>query len=204
VGHDFSRFRRPQMLVVANAVFSWAPVNPVQVSALAAWAPTGSGTVANNVDLAVSQAALERGRLWERTVFTDLATLVAALPTTDVLLVYQQSSASNADLTAAGSTLADPLADFLRGGGVVVVVDSLNGNAGTWQLLNAAGLLSVASAAAITGTRVEVLAPGDAVASGVSLTYVAERNSVRFDSTEVTQVVGDGTGPVVIHKVFTP
>ena len=104
----------------------------------------------------------------------------------------------------AGGTLAAPLADFLRRGRVVVVVDSLNGNAGTWQLLDAAGLLSVASATDVTGTRVDVLAPGDAVASGVSLTYVAERNSVRFDSAEISQVVGDATGPVVIHRVFTP
>ena len=72
------------------------------------------------------------------------------------------------------------------------------------QLLDAAGLLSVASATDVTGTRVDVLAPGDAVASGVSLTYVAERNSVRFDSAEISQVVGDATGPVVIHRVFTP
>ena len=126
------------------------------------------------------------------------------MPATDVLLIYQQSLATDAELTAAGGTLAAPLADYLRRGGVVVAVDSLNGNSGTWQLLDAAGLLSVASAGDITGTRVDVLAPGDAVASGVPLTYVAERNSIRFDSTEVTQVVGDATGPVVIHEVFTP
>jgi hypothetical protein len=192
------------MLLIANAVFLWAPVNPVRVSAYAAWAPTGAGTAANNVDLALSQAALERGRLWERTVVADTAALAAALPESDVLLVYQQSSAADADLDAAGAALAAPLSDFLRRGGVVLVVDSLTGNAGTWQLLDAAGLLSVLSCSDITGSRVNVLVPGDAVASGLPLTYVAERNSVRFESAEFTQVVGDGTGPVVLHKVFMP
>jgi hypothetical protein len=204
VGHNFARFRRAQLLVVANAVFSWAAANPVRVAALTAWAPTGSGTAANNVDLALSQAALERGRTWERTPFTDVAALAAALESSDVLLIYEQSLAADTALRAAGTSLAAPLDTFLRRGGVVLVTDARTANNGTWQLLDSAGLIAATGCTDITGARISVVSPGDAIASSVPLNYVAERNSVRFDSTETTQVVGDGTGPVVIHKVITP
>jgi glutamate-1-semialdehyde aminotransferase len=86
----------------------------------------------------------------------------------------------------------------------VLVTDAATTNSGTWQLLDAAGLLAAAGCTSITGVRVNVVVPGDAIASGVPLSYVAERDSLRFDSAETTQVVGDGTGPVVIHKVVTP
>jgi hypothetical protein len=204
LGHNFQRFRRPQILLVGNPVFLWVPRNPVRVAALTAWAPTGSGTPANNVDLAISQASLERGRTWERTPVSDPAGVADAVAAADVLLVYEQSLADDAQLRAAGTTLAPVLSAFLRRGGVVVVTDFAGGNEGTWQLLDAAGIVAAAGATEITGSRVEVLAPGDAVASGVPLSYVAERGTVRFASGEATQVVGDRVGPVVIHKVFMP
>ncbi|MBN1773293.1 MAG: hypothetical protein JXB32_18670, partial [Deltaproteobacteria bacterium] len=204
VGHNFARFRRAQLLLVANAVFALAGSDPVRVAALTAWAPTEGGSAANNVDLAVTQAALERGRTWERTAFTDVGALGAALETFDLLLIYEQSLAGDAELRAAGAALAGAVESFLRRGGVVLLTDARTGNGGTWQLLDAAGLLTASGCTDVTEARLSVLAPGDAIASGVPLSYVAERDSVRFESSETNQVVGDGTGPVVIHKVVRP
>ena len=204
VGHNFARFRRAQMLLLANAVFSLSGTNPVRVAALTAWTRTGTGTAANNVDLAISQAALERGRTWERTALEDLVALGSALETSDVLLIYEQCLAGDSDLRAAGAALAGQLDAFLHRGGIVLMTDARTGNNGSWQLLDAAGLFAATGCTDITDARVSVLAPGDAIASGVPLTYVAERDSVRFESAETSQVVGDGTAPVVIHKVVRP
>ena len=129
------------------------------------------------------------------------------LASADVLVVYAQRDATDAELNAVGAEWSAALDTFVRRGGVVVVFDTNSGtNAGTFQLLSAAGLLAVASRTVITGTIVSVdpAALGDAVAIGVPPMYRAETTTVRFDTVEPLTIVRDALGPVVVHRVVIP
>ncbi len=202
IGHDYTTTRIGMNRVAGNAVFlgSGSPVR-VLVYEGRARAASIAGT-----DVAINQVATARGRTWARTPVTR-ADVPLMLASAEVLVVYAQRDATDADLQAIGTEWSVALLSFVHRGGVIVVFDTAGGaNVGTFQLLSSAGLLTVASHTVITGTTVSVDAAafGDAVAIGVPAMYRAETTSVRFDTTEPLTVVRDATGPVVVHRVVVP
>jgi len=77
-------------------------------------------------------------------------------------------------------------------------------NAGTWQILDAAGLFSATGIVDVSLDNLTVIQRTDAVALGMPAMYRAERSSVRFLTTEGTVVVTHPGGPVVIHRLVIP
>lgn len=201
VGHDYETSRIAMRRIVGNAVFL-ARTSPVSVVAY-----VGDATAASRAgtDNAIDATALALGRTWTRTVASSAA-VPGLLPTTDVLLVYAQRNASDAELAALGTAWGPALAPFLVRGGVVVVLDTVSGaNLGTWQILAAAGLLTATGVTEATGDTLRVAVPGDAVALGVPLTYRGERTTVSFATTNSVVVVTDSAGaPVVVHLTSVP
>ncbi len=199
VGHDYETSRPGVDRVAGNSVFL-ATGSPVEV---VVWEGTATAASIAGVDRAVDRVAAERGRSWNRIV-TPLDKILHELARADVLLIYPQAASTDMELTDAGAMLSVGVRSFLRLGGSVVVFDTPTAaNAGTWQFLTGGGFMSVSGLTDITGASVAVTAPGDAIAVGVPLTYAAETNSVRFDSTE-PEVVGHVDGPVVLHTVPLP
>jgi hypothetical protein len=199
IGHDYTQSRVGMNRLAGNAVFlaSGAPVRVLVYE--------GSATDASvqGVDRAIVQVADATGRDWEREV--ALADEVPfKLAQSEVLLVYSQHGATDAELLSLGTSWATALETFLRRGGVVVLFDGGGNHGGTWQVLDAAGLFLAEGRVDVSGEPVNVVAPGDAVALNVPRTYRAEANSVRFLTTEETVVTEHAQGPVVVHRVIVP
>jgi len=199
IGHDYARSRVGIRRVAGNGIFL-APGAPVEVLVY-----EGDATMQSirGVDRAIDQVATERGRAWVRDVAMRTQFLLQ-LDKADVLVIYPQADTADALLTDLGTEWSVGLASFLRRGGVVVSFDGLGSNGGTYQILQAAGQFVATARTEVTGDSLSVVAPGDAVALGVPLSYMAEMSTVRFDTMESRVVVQHVDGPVVVHRVVTP
>ena len=199
IGHDYQDSRSGQNRLAGNSVFI-APGAPVQVLVYEGDAVSGSIT---GVDAAIDQVSTELGRSWQRNVAADATDVITQLPFANVFLLYSQQGATDGALQALGSMWSAALSDFIGDGGVVVVFDGGGTHAGTYQVLEEAGLLSVTARAALSAQVVTVVAPGDAVAPNVPGSYLGETETVSFTFAGAgTVVVQHGTGPVVIHRTF--
>jgi hypothetical protein len=129
----------------------------------------------------------------------------------DELIIYDQPLASPSVLAALGLTWKSTLATFTAAGGVVLSLDGAQG-LGAMPLFNTnAGLLAMSHHTVIPkSTALDVVAPGDAVGSGVVTPFASELDSVHFTTSvpnggDVTYVVVDpmdgGQAPVVVHVV---
>lgn len=202
VGHSYRTSRVAMRRVAGNAVFMALGAN-VRVLVYPGDALRSS---INGVDQAIDEGAARRGRTWTRTEAADPAEVPTLLSGADVFVVYAQQRSDDATLSALGTDWSPALMTFLLRGGVVVVFDGGGSHAGTWQILDAAGLLSVSARTDISLDNVQVVAPADAVATGAPVRYRAERESVRFTTTDGVEVFehADTGSPVVVHRVFTP
>ena len=105
------------------------------------------------------------------------------------------------ELIANGDAWSRALLGFLARGGVIVLFDGGGTHAGTYQILQQAGLFFAQSRMRLTPRTVNVEAPADAVASSVPVQYQAQNQTVGFDTTEQIVVVRDRMSglPVVVH-----
>jgi len=202
IGHDYTTTRVSMNRIAGNSVFLGAGA-PVRVLVYEGRARVASIT---GTDLAINQVSTSGGRSWTRIPVTR-SEVPLMLASADVLVVYAQRDASDAELQSTGTEWGVAMTSFVRRGGVVAVFDTGgSANVGTFQLLSAAGLLAVTARTVITGAivTVDAAALGDAVAIGLPATYRAETTTVRFDTSDPLTVVRDATGPVVVHRVVAP
>ncbi|NOY93578.1 MAG: hypothetical protein GXP55_20530 [Deltaproteobacteria bacterium] len=200
VGHDYRNARRDMNRLVGNGVFL-APGAPVRVLVYEGDSRASSLT---GVDRAIDQTAVARGRTWTRSV-ASLGEVPLLLADADVFVVPSQQDAPDAALVKAGEQWGRALRSFLERGGVVVLMDGGSMvNAGTWQILDVAGLFSASGIVDVSLANLSVVARTDGVALGMPAMYRGERSSVRFLTTEGTVVVEHPEGPVVIHRLVIP
>lgn len=209
IGHDYSFSRPTKNRILGNAVFLW-PVNPVQ---LLLYASDATAAGISGADGAIAQVGTATGRTVNK-MYTTRDAVPGLLPSVDVFLIYNQSNASDSTLTQLGTDWAEALSTFVNRGGTVIVLDADQpGNAGTVQILYSARLLNLTRQASASGPNVtcNVVARGDALATGLSRSYWCQDYSTTFtlneSSTTITSVVestlGDASSaPVVISKIF--
>ena len=170
----------------------------------------------SNVKSIMNAAAAGAGRTIAYTVATqptDVSTGMTAL-NTDVLVIYDQSSAPASTLAGIGTGWVAAIGSFAHVGGIVIVLDGAGGqNPQMPDLIKNASMLDVSADTTINpNTALLVVAPSDAVGIGVVSPYGAAKTSVYFTCNEanvppVTYVVEDSkndagpTQPVVVHKV---
>lgn len=210
VGHDyrFGTTGSSQAKLLTNAVLL-PTSNPVRV--LSYEADADANAVKNVKAILAANAA---GRALSFTVSNNGADLAATNLTTsyDVVLVYDQGKATAGNLAALGTASASALGTFLKAGGVVVVLDGAEGHGGMPNFTTSAGLLDVAGHTSIpNGSQVQVVAPADAIGSGVASPYGAFSRSATLQPNEANggnvvyvakRVVGGVLGdPIVVHKV---
>lgn len=201
IGHDYATSRVGMNRLAGNAVFL-SRGSPVDVLV---W--EGGSTAASRLgtDAAIQQVARAIGRTWTRTVATDAAAVPLLLSSAHAFVIYAQAAGDDASLRALGAMWAVTLDSFVRRGGVVVLFEtSTAANAGTWQILDSAGLFRATGRTDTTGSVISVTAPADSVALRVPLSYSGERTTVRFATSEVTVVAADSMGPVVVHRTIVP
>jgi hypothetical protein len=209
IGHDYSSSRPTKNRILGNAVFLW-PINPVQLLVYA-----GDATAAGigGADGAIAQVATATGRQVNK-IYANSVAVPTLLSTVDVFLIYAQNGASDQTLTTLGTDWTAALTAFVGRGGTVIVLDGDQAdNAGTVQILSTAGLLNLTRQSSASGasTVCNVVARGDALATGLSRSYSCQANSTTFTLGEsnpsitsvVESVVGDAaSAPVVISKIF--
>ncbi|MCU0671263.1 MAG: hypothetical protein MUE69_00575 [Myxococcota bacterium] len=199
VGHSYDVSRVVIRRVVGNSVWL-ANAAEIDVGIYEGDART---TARNGVNRAIDESA--SGRVWNRMPLTDADAIVGALGELEVVLIHAQVGASDAELLALGAALGPFLRPYVAGGGVVVVLDGGGSHAGTWQILDAAGLLDAGGRTSIGNVTLDVVSPTDSVATGLPFQYRAETESVSFASDDGADVVvRHGADPVVLHRVVTP
>ncbi|MHC4475609.1 MAG: S8 family serine peptidase [Planctomycetota bacterium] len=130
--------------------------------------------------------------------------LDSMLPGHDVFLIPEPNvSVAPATLEVIGTFWKDTLQEFVNNGGIIVHCDG----SGRYGILTGAQLMDISSSSSCSGYSVNVVAPNDPVAEGVSSAYTAQSNSryYTYDTNDGGTVVAERTGyqedeAVVIHK----
>lgn len=203
VGHDFYERAAASDAIVGNAIYRLAPPGPIRVLEYTEHADMAEGGEPSNTRAAIAAHGLASGRSVTYTSLDDYRALPLVLADHEVLLVYEQENASEAELVAIGDAWARALAAFLEAGGLVVVCDYSGGDSGTFRVLEAAGVLSVSSSESVSlGASLEVASPSHPLAIGVSSPYSAPNGTRAYSTLDGVAVVTAGGVPVVVHKRF--
>jgi hypothetical protein len=212
IGHDYgSTYSAAQAKVLANALL----ISTASSLRVRSYEQYAAASAVANVKAILNAAAAGAGRTIAYTVAAQPADVSPGMTAanTDVLVVYDQSTAPPNTLAGIGSGWATTVANFAHVGGVVIVLDGGGGNDQMPDLMKNATILDVSSSTSINqGTALNVVAPADAVGIGVVSPYGAAKKSVYFACNEanggsVTYVVEDPendagpTQPVVVHKI---
>lgn len=197
IGHDMSNALPAAKRLAGNAIFLPAK----QTVKGLVYAERSTQTAKNGVDLTIADMSAITGRTFKRTNATSALSVPFLLSQADVFVIVAQANASDDVLLKNGDTWSRSLNTFVRRGGVIVLFDASGKNAGTYQLLQQAGLFTAAERVKLSPRTVTIEAPGDALASFVPTRYQAQNETVGFDTMEQTVVVRDTQSdlPVVIH-----
>jgi len=213
IGHDYgASYSAAQAKLLGNALLLSTATN-VRVRSYEQYAAAGAVSNVKAILNATAAAASRTVTYTTATTPTDVSPGMSAL-NTDVLVVYDQSSAPANALAAIGAGWASTISNFGHVGGVVIVLDGAGGAKPQMPaLIQSAGVLDVTGDTSITpGTPLDVVAPSDAIGLGVVSPYGAAKRSVYFACNEpnggtVTYVVEDPANdagpsqPVVVHKI---
>ena len=213
IGHDYrSDVNNAEInKVIGNAVFISANA-PVR---LLAYEEDATALSIVGTDNAIDDHPEAITRDWNKTIVSDANSVPFLLYSHNVFLIYAQTNATNTALTQLGDLWETALGEFIRRGGIIVLLESPSSNAGTYQLLEAAGLFDADARQSIPAAadRLTLVAGGDLVAgSGPSALPAAfdsllETSSFTgVTSPNTTIVVEDSvTGrPVVTHMAVPP
>jgi hypothetical protein len=198
IGHDMSNALPATQRLAGNAMF----LPPKATLSGLVYDADATGAAASAVHGLIAATAAARGRTFTQIASNPSAdTVPFLLSQADVFVIVAQANATDDVLLANGDIWSRALLGFLARGGVVVLYDGGGSNAGTYQILQQAGLFTAQSRTALSPRTVHIEARADAVASSVPVQYQAQNQTVGFDTLEQTVVVRDRTSglAVVIH-----
>lgn len=214
IGHDYRSDTNNAEInkIIGNTVFI-SPSAPVRVLAyqLDALPSAIQGT-----DNAIDEHPGATTRNWTKTVVTDPYAVPFYLYSHNVFLIYAQPDATDAELTELGEVWEVTLGDFIRRGGVVILLESPStNNAGTFQILEAANLFAAESRQSVPSAadRLSLVAGGDLIAgsgpSALPATFDSYQETSAFKevaSPNTTVVVEDDSteDAVVTHMAVPP
>jgi hypothetical protein len=198
IGHDFQTYSDDMRRLLGNAVF--LPNKDVTFAEYGG--KMASAIAVSNAHQVITKAESETGHKAIRIDVSD-GSIATQLPAADVFLIHSQVGATNTILLRLGQSWATALATFVRGGGIIVLLDGyadFSINAGTVQILAAAGLTNIAATDVVNGDACSVTTAGatDPVAKSVAATYTCPQNTYAFSGDGVP-VVTDLGHPVVLH-----
>jgi len=202
-----------QRVLLGNAVFL-TNQTPARVLAYVADTPTA---LRNTTLSTIAAAASALGRSYQLTEETNASNVVSNLNRSnyDVLLVYDQPTATAGELGTTGSSWNAVAQQFAKDGGTVVVLAGQGGVGEVGQLISGLGILNVSGLIDRVAERLYVQAPGDALGINVVSPFLGINDSCAFstaDSATGARVFvvtdanpNDGVGaPVVVHVIVQP
>ncbi len=152
--------------------------------------------------LAVVNEYAEDYQLANLTDYNDLASVIMDY---DVFLIPEQELLRNENITSIGAAWNGVLEPFVNNGGVLVVLDcygSLLSNpyGPSLQMLNATGIIAYVEGYGYPGSPLSVIDSNNALSRGILTSpFPATDGTCRFNVTGATNVIDDGTLPVVGH-----
>lgn len=186
IGHDYATHHAANARVLANAAglgknldlgITWWPGDPANHNAVVS---------------TLSSALQTQSRAWHTVTFPAMPA-PTAFATADVLIVDPQHGPP----PASAASWAPTIDAFVRGGGVVIVLEGAGGT--SYTLAAELGLYTVTPPVDVTGAHAVVSAPNDAISQQVLSPYAASTTSVAFPGATgavVTTLTGD---PIVFH-----
>lgn len=191
IGHDYRAYHAAAARLLGNAA---ALGGALEVRIALAGGPAPDPATAAAVGQALTAGLAATGRSWRA------VTLAEALPrdrVVDVLVLLPRTTPT-ADALAAGVAGRAALADFLAAGGTVIGLDGPGGT--TVDVMRGAELLAATAGDAATGHAIDVVAPDDALAVGVTSPYLGELGTTTFAGVAPGDAVAmDGAGVVAVH-----
>lgn len=133
-------------------------------------------------------------------MLTSYLNLDSMLPGHDVFLIPEpNSSVAPSTLEVIGAFWKNTLQNWVDNGGIVVHCDGSD----QYGILTGAELMNISLGDFCSYNNVDVVAPNDSIAEGVSSPYIAQPDSRYYSDGDETMVVEyAGYGAVVIHKLF--
>jgi cysteine-rich repeat protein len=174
VGHDYFA-RAPSIDRIAGNIIAMADRGAeVNVLGYVEFADgSASGEVAN-INAAINSLAGTLGYTVRFTTFSARTALAGLIDAADVLLIYEQESANASTMAAVGTGWRTLLLDFVARGGIVAAFDY---SGDSWALMNAAGMISIASSATIGTDSLTLPDVDDPLIEGVTNPYAATNGS---------------------------
>jgi hypothetical protein len=197
LGHDMSSVTTATQRLFGNSVFL-PSADPVRVLL---FDQKASEAAKAGVIKALERSADATGRSYTLTRASPL-TLGFLLSRADVLVIEAQVDAKDSSLIKNGESWSVALKSYLKRGRVVVLLEGRSKtNQGTYQILNSAGIFRATGRVDVDGGRLSLVAPGDAVATGVPNLYGSGVPVCGFETDEQAVVVreSESEAPVVIH-----
>jgi hypothetical protein len=201
IGHPMGEGRPAVDRLAGNAIFL-PNADPLRILSFQGDAAEGDSA---GVRRAIASYAAATGRTFELTESAAIA-IPALLSVSDVLVLNAQARASDEVLQKNAAAWGPALSAFVSRGGTIVLFDGQAGHSGSSQLLSAIvpgrdPLYRGRGRRPLSRKEVELVDKGDALATGVTTTYVSTGGSVVFDTDEQRVVVRDPESglPVVVH-----
>lgn len=178
--------------------------SPVSILVYTEFADTTTAAPYNEFRNTMDSIKATYGEQFRYDNLTSYSELTTSLPEYDILLLPEQETLNEENLTSIASDWTGPLASFVSNGGIVVALDAYGGamSVPTIQILNETGLMSVYDPVYGAGWVNYRVNSSDALARGIEGSWPAPEGSVHFDTTDATIVVDDGTHAVVTHKII--
>jgi hypothetical protein len=189
IGHDYQSYHQAMARVLGNALA--LGVHPqLQVGF---YRGTASEQASAGAYVAANIGANLTGRPHSFVGMTTIST--TTLAGLDAVVIEAQTGDGNA-AEALGQTWASAMNAFLSRGGVVVVLEGVDGV--SYRAAAGAGLYTIAAPSDATSQQVTIVDPTDAVADLVPSPYLAETMSVSFPGMPAV-VANAGDEAIVFH-----
>jgi len=189
IGHDYNAHNSAMARLLGNAL----ALGRHQTVAIGWWRGTASTASHNGAMAAGVQGLNAIGRPYTTSQLTLLSN--EDLAQVDVLVIDAQRG-NGAAAEATGTANAAAIDTFLVSGGVVVVLEGVNGV--SYRLARGAALFDVAGNSLVTGQIATVVDGADAIAQLVVSPYYAATSSVTFTGAPST-VVEVGGSSLAFH-----
>ncbi len=191
IGHDFSAWNGAMARALGNA----AALAPAPDLAIARWRGTSTSLVSASLTMALTTGLLVQAQAWHAVPWPT-APGPTALDLIDVVVIEPQAGAGDQSETA-GVTWGPALAGFIDRGGVVIVLEGEGSS--SYRFASGAGVFTTTTPVPVSGQRLVVTAPGDAIASQVVSPYLGAATTVAFPDLGTAVVATEDGRTVIFH-----
>jgi hypothetical protein len=134
---------------------------------------------------------------YDYSILNDYTQLNYSLDGIDILLIPEQELGNFGVMDTIGRTWKTRLWEFLNASGTIIVCDCTGF---AYQILHAAGLMSITGTSVITGNTVSVLNAKSPITRNINTTFTAPEGAINYTTSENQVICAQNNAPVVISK----